>query len=420
MRFWLRLTLIFAVLGGLVWAAKQPVSAYLKKRHWPQYREDELSLGTIRSSVSTTGKIEPKLKVHIGSFVSGPITELNADFNSEVKKDELLARIDTRIYDAGVMRDEASLATARAEVTRVEALLHQARNNERRGLALFEEDEDYISDVELDSLRFNREALEAQLSLTKASVQQAEAILQNSRANLDYTQIRSPVDGIVIDRKIDPGQTLASQFQTPELFVVGVGMREEMYIYASVDETDIGLIRKAQEMNQPVSFQVEAYRDELFTGHIKEIRLSSTETQTVVTYPVVVSVPNDEFKLLPGMTAKLTFQIEEHVDVLRVPWAALRFFPTQPQYVVESDRPLLEGRQRENEKSEETKNSAESPTVDERVAARKRQRRHVWKLDGEMLRAVEVELGVSDYRYAEVLSGELKAGDKVVVGTKSK
>ena len=197
-------------------------------------------------------------------------------------------------------------------------------------------------------------------------------------------------------------------------------MKEEMYSSASVDETDIGLIRQAQASDQPVSFRVEAYPDELFTGKIKEIRMSSTETQTVVTYPVVVRVPNRDFKLLPGMTAKLTFLIEEHADVLRIPWSALRFFPTKPEHVIEADRPLLEGRKRESEVAEETKNAAGSPTVDERLEARKKQQRHVWVTDGDMLRAVAVELGISDYRFAEVVGGTLKSGDQVVVGVKAK
>lgn len=420
MRFFLRLLLVALLLGGLVYASIRPIRDYLERRNRPEFREEDVTLGNVRAAVSTTGKIQPQLQVHVGSFVSGPITQLHADFNTEVKKGDVLAKIDTRIYEAAVLRDEASLLTANAEVQRVRALLKQALNNEARGNALFEEDEDFISDVELDSLRFNRMSLEAQLEVAQASIKQAEAVLKNSRANLDYTEIRAPVDGVVIDRKIDPGQTLAAQFQTPELFLLGVGMRQEMFIYASVDESDIGMIRKAQATDQPVSFRVDAYPDELFTGSIKEIRLSSTETQNVVTYPVVVKFANPDFKLLPGMTANLTFQIEEQKDVLRVPWAALRFFPTRPEWVTDEDRPLLEGREKSAAEDQQQAGAVEKPTVDDRIDARRRQRRYVWTQDGNKLRAVEVKLGISDYRYAEVIEGKVKAGDKIIVGVKAK
>ena len=149
-----------------------------------------------------------------------------------------------------------------------------------------------------------------------------------SEANLDYTEIRSPVDGIVIDRKIDPGQTVAATFQTPELFIVAPDMRKEMHVFASVDEADIGLIRDAQESGQPVRFTVDAYPDDLFEGKIFQIRKSSTTTQNVVTYPVVVSAPNPDLKLLPGMTASISFQVaRDATNVLRIPNAALRFYP---------------------------------------------------------------------------------------------
>ncbi len=283
---------------------------------------------------------------------------------------------------------------------------------------LYEENEDYVSDAELDRLRFSRMSLEAQLQLAKSSVEQASANLNTSQANLDYTEIKAPCDGKVIDRKIDPGQTLAAQFQTPELFVLGVDMDEEMYVYASVDEADIGEIRRAQQTNQPVFFRVDAYPDELFTASIKEIRLSSTEMQSVVTYPVVVRAANPEMKLLPGMTANLTFQVDERQDVVRVPWAALRFFP-KPELVRAEDQHLLESREADDESSVNAASSTEAPSVQDIFSARREQRRHVWVQEGLKLRAVEVTLGISDYRFAELLSGNLKPGDNVVVGVKS-
>ena len=178
--------------------------------------------------------------------------------------------------------------------------------------------------------------------ISQATVDQAKASLETSLANLNYAEIRSPVDGIVINRKIDPGQTVAAQFQTPELFIVAPDMRKEMHVHASVDEADIGLIKQAQKKKYPVTFTVDAYPDKLFSGTILEIRLNSTTEQNVVTYPVVVSTPNPNLDLLPGMTASLSFQVDQQEDVVKIPNAALRFYPVAKQ-VRPEDVPILEG-----------------------------------------------------------------------------
>ena len=222
----------------------------------------------------------------------------------------------------------------------------------------------------------------------------------------------------MIDRKIDPGQTLAAQFQTPQLFVVAPKMREKMHVHALIDEADIGLIREAQKRGLSVEFTVDAYPDDLFQGTIEEIRYSSTTTQNVVTYPVLVAAANPDLKLLPGMTASLSFRVDERKQVLRIPNAALRFFP-ESQYVREADRKLLEGvggdRDKEKEKPSEQRISA-----NERAEARRRRtKRHVWVEDGEFLKAVPVEVGLSDSRYTELLSGDVKEGQSLVTGAEA-
>ncbi|MDG2382937.1 MAG: HlyD family efflux transporter periplasmic adaptor subunit [Pirellulaceae bacterium] len=429
MRILIRLLLTVAVLGGIAAAAYKPVTDYLKKRSQPDFKLVEIGNGTIRLSINATGEIKPKLAVQIGSVVSGPIIEINADFNQAIKKDFVMARIDPEPFEAQVARDQAGLnsqiaikESRQADVRRVKALLGQAIADEKRAMLLFEEDEDFISDTELDGLRFSRESLEAQLDLAKAVLKQADAgieqgrsLLQLSQANLEYTFIKAPYDGIVIDRKIDPGQTLAASFQTPEMFVLGIEMKEEMHIYAAVDEADIGLIKQAKISAEPVRFRVDAYRDELFDGKIAEIRMSSTETQGVITYPVIVTAPNRELKLLPGMTANLTFQVEERKAVVRIPWSALRFFP-KPDLVREEDQNLLTGSEEEDQESVVDDLSA----TDVIEAAKKRKRRHVWIVDGEKLKAVAVTLGISDYKYAELLEGDLPIGTELVTGIHTK
>ena len=293
-------------------------------------------------------------------------------------------------------------------------------------------------------------SLEAQLLIAESSVKQAQATLDNSKANLGYTEIKSPVDGTVIDKKIDKGQTLAAQFTAPELFVIAPRMREEMLIRASIDEADIGLILDAKDSNQPVYFSVDAYPEKVFSNAtVQQIRLSSTTTQNVVTYPVIVSTPNADLKLLPGMTANLTFQIKQLKDILKVPNSALRYFPDK-ELVRVSDQKLLE-LNLAPEPAEETATSSETPPVDDVATATiASSKRIVWiqetladpaaspdltttektpkistaastdsnkALTGK-LRAINIEIGDSDYQFTQVVSGDLKPGDELIVGVK--
>jgi HlyD family secretion protein len=251
----------------------------------------------------------------------------------------------------------------------------------------------------MDQYRFSRMALEAQVKLAEASVLQAQGNLENSKANVGYTEIASPVDGIVVDCKIDTGQTIAAQFQTPELFVVAPDMDKLMHVFAAVDEADIGLIRRAKERGLSVQFWVDAYPDDVFQGEIYQIRASSTTTQNVVTYPVVVAAPNTELKLLPGMTASLEFEVDSREEAVRVPNAALRYFP-RPELVRKEDREIVQ------------------PTSGTQTADRRKRggTRHVWVDDSGKLRAIQVRVGLSDSNHTELLEGDLQPGQKLVVG----
>src|SRR5262249_40933759 len=227
-----------------------------------------------------------------------------------------------------------------------------------------------------------------------------------SRANLEYTRIIAPENGVVIDRKVDPGQTVAASFQTPEMFTLGPDMRKEMRVFASVDEADIGEIRKAKENKLPVRFTVQGYPDDLFEGTIVDIRMNSTTTQNVVTYPVVVSVPNPDLKLLPGQTADISFQIGETKDVLRIPNAALRFFP-QREHVRREDQKLLE--QQATTQADSQENTEASRSALEIAEARKRRHnRHVWVWEGELLRAIPIVTGLTDSKFTQLISGDVK------------
>ncbi len=408
---------ILAVVGGAAAAAYKPAMDYWQERNAPKWRTAEVQEGEIVSVVNATGTIKPKLQIAVGSFVSGPIDPEFpiADFNQEVKKGALLAKIQETIYRANVDRDEANMRSREADVKRIFALLTQAARDLMRAMELRHENPDFIAQAEIDRFTYSCDSLAAQLDLAEAAVKQAGAQLAFSVAQLNYTNIVAPEDGVIINRKIDPGQTVAAQFQTPEMFVLAPDMRKEMYVHASVDEADIGLIQAAQKKSLPVTFTVDAHPNDLFVGKIQEIRLSSTTTQNVVTYPVVVSVPNPDLKLLPGMTASISFEVDRRSHVLKIPNAALRFFP-QSQHVRDQDKPLLEGQHNDNDSSSDDA-AANLQSADERSAARqKRNRRHVWVPDQLKLRAVEVYVGLSDSRFTELVQGPLKLNEKLVIG----
>jgi HlyD family secretion protein len=419
MRLWIWLIVLLALLGGGGYLGYRPALQYWEARNQPKWRFLPVEKGDLKHLVNATGKVEPVQRVSIGAVVSGPVEELLVDYNSPVTKGQLLARIDPSLYQSAEQRDQALLKTRQAEVLRAQALLSQAENEEKRAQELFSANQNFISETELDQLRFNRQARQAECTVAETAVAQALAQLQNSTTNLSYTEIRSPVDGVIVERKVDKGQTLAAQFQTPEMFVVAPEMQQRMHIYASVDEADIGYIRSAQASGQPVRFTVDAYPERIFdSGKIVQVRLSSKEEQSVITYPVIVESPNEDLSLLPGMTANLSFQIESRQGVLKLPNAALRFYPDR-KWVHPDDRQVLDGvdQQKNLGESNESRLQSAEETYD---ANRRRMRRHVWVVDGKLLRAREVTLGISDSRFTEMLEGNLGEGEVLVIGEQPK
>jgi HlyD family secretion protein len=417
MKTLLKVIAVLAILGGGIAAAYRPLMNYWEARNKIEWRTQAIEEGQIVQSVNSTGKVEPIKRVSVGATVSGPVNELFVDFNTKVSKGQMMARIDPRLYKSTVERDKAILRTREAEVARATATLQQATNDERRGGELNRSTDAFISEAELDQFKFQRMMREAEMQVSQTNVEQARAQLDTSEANLTYTEILAPCDGIVIDKKIDVGQTLAAQFQTPEMFVVAPEMDQRMHIYASVDEADIGWIRRAQESGQTVRFTVDAYPNELFDqGKIVQVRLSSKEEQNVITYPVIVETPNSDMKLLPGMTANLSFQITKKEGVKKIPNAALRFYPPRER-VHPDDRKILEG-------FDEQKQLAEMPkmmSADEKAqSSQASNSRHVWVQEGRYLRGRLVTVGVSDNRFSELLSGDLEQGMLLVVGEKPK
>lgn len=402
------------VLAGLIAAGAAGYQRYSASRNLSgQFRTKAVRRGDVMLVVNSTGTVQPVLSVQVGAFVSGPIQKVCVDFNDKVKKDQILAQVDPRNYVAAEAHESASLAHANADLKRVQALLEHAVSLEHRNLRL--KKTNAIAENDYEQSVTDRKNLEAQIDLCKAAILQSDADLSTARTNLDFTNIKSPVDGIVIDRKVDPGQTVAAQFQTPVLFLVAPDLEKKVYVYASVDEADIGLIRDAQKLGQPVTFSVDAYPKDSFTGHIAQVRLNPTTVSNVVTYTVIVEAPNGDLKLLPGMTANLVFQIEKRNNVITLPNAALRFRPKLEQ-VRKCDQAIVEGL---TEDDADQGSPAESGEKKESTAARGTKLNHVWVMDGNQLAAVEVVTGLADKHGTELVSGDLLEGQELITGMQS-
>jgi HlyD family secretion protein len=380
------------------------------------YRMAAVRRGDVTEVVKSSGTVQPVQSVQVGSFVSGPILHIYVDYNTEVKKGQLLAKIDEMIPKANLAQAKASLASARANLLQCNAKLEQAKRDWKRAQELMPKKA--IAESDYDLCKSAYETAQASVAVAQATIEQCTGAVDLAETNLRYTNILSPVDGIVTDRKVDPGQTLASMYQTPVLFVVSPDLKKRVYVLATVDEADIGMIRDAQAGKQPVTFTVDAYPKDKFQGKIWQIRLTPTTTQNVVTYTVVVEAANPELKLLPGMTANLSFQVAIRKGVLRIPNAALRFFPKKPGEVRPSDRRLVEGKPSEDEDS--TNAAAGHPSPDDPPEKEHHgKKRYVWIADGEVLAAVEVETGLSDDFTTELVFGNLNDGQLLVTGMRT-
>lgn len=274
----------------------------------PVYRFATIQRGNVEAAVSATGTLSAVTTVQVGTQVSGRIVELLADFNTRVKKGQLIARIDPTILEQAVRDAQAGLERSQAE-------LAQAEREYERNKGLYERK--VLTEVEFNNATYS-------LAVARANVKSAQVAVDRARQNLEYTQIYAPIDGIVVERNVDIGQTVVASMQTPQLFLIAKDLAE-MQILASVDESDIGLIHEGQE----VRFTVQAYPNEQFVGKVQQVRLQSTTTENVVNYTVVVRVDNSSGKLLPGMTATLEFITGRAADVLLAPNSALRFRPTE-------------------------------------------------------------------------------------------
>ena len=363
-----------------------------------RYRTAVVERGPVVSVVSATGTINPVVSVQVGTQVSGMIKSLHADFNSRVKAGDTVAVIDPEPFKARREQATSNLEMARSNVARSRADQAQRKREFDRVQSLLPQQ--FVSQNDADVAATNYESAGAQLRVAEAQVKQAEAALNSAELDLRYTVIRSPVDGIVVARNVEVGQTVAASFATPNLFLIALDLTK-MQVDTNVSESDIGGMTEGKE----ATFTVDAYPGVSFSGTIRQVRLAPINVQNVVTYNVVVGVDNKDLRLKPGMTANVSIVVAQKDQVLKVPNAALRFVPAR------------DDRERRGIEGDTAKRGGGRPV---RTDGGTRPTRTIWKLSehGDLV-SFSVETGISDGMATEILSGALGEGAQVVVGVES-
>jgi HlyD family secretion protein len=414
--------------GGWRWFQRKGAEA-------PAWMTQAVERGDLRQVVHATGTVNAVTSVTVGSQVSGIIQRLHVDYNSVVKAGQVIAELDPSTFKAKQVQAQATLRNNRAAVTSAEASLEEAgvrvrrqelnRDEEKRKLkrSLDLAEKGLISPQDKDAAQYAVDSAEASVGeakaqessaragveRAKAQVEQAEAAVESARLDLDHTVIHSPIDGVVISRDVQVGQTVAASFQSPTLFTIAQDLRE-MQVEANVDEADIGVVREGVS----AQFTVDAFPGESFTGKVAQVRLSPINVQNVITYITVIRVDNLEQKLRPGMTAVVTLKVAERKDVIRVPAAALRFRPDQGAGGAAAPPGAARG------PATTAAPAAGGPGNGDGSAHPSRppgDARTVWRLDPSGAPApVPIVVGLTDGSYYELVRGELTEGDQVVTG----
>ena len=344
---------------------------YHKQNPRVHYETQALENCTITQVVEASGTINPVNTVSVGSTVSGLIKAIYVDYNSQVKKGQLLAQIDPANFQATVDQNLAQINSAEADLARLNAVTEMSRKTYTRYKNLYAKN--FIAKSELDQAESEYKSNMAQISAARAKIQQSRATYQTALTNLGYTKIIAPVDGTVIARKIDLGQPVAASFQAPELFTIAQDLTK-MQIEVSVSEADIGKVKEGQD----VTYTLDGYPDSVFKGKVTQVRLEPTTVSNVVTYSVIVEVDNEDLTLKPGMTANVSIITSKSEDVLCAPSVALKYSPA-----TEGQKYKTQG---------------------------------LWILEDKKPKRIDIQTGASDDSKVEIISKDLKSGDKVIVG----
>jgi HlyD family secretion protein len=380
----------------------------------PQYETARVDRGRIVAQVTATGTLSALVTVQVGSQVSGRIQKLYVDFNSPVKKGQLIAKLDPELFQAALAQARANSAAAKGDLVRARVQAADAARQLARTKTLAERK--LVAQADLDTAQANAEAAAASVESAVGKVEQAKAALVQAEVNLAYTSIVSPISGTVISRSVDVGQTVAASLQAPTLFVIAEDLAK-MQVDTSVAEADIGKLRDGME----ATFTVDAFPGRRFQGTVRQIRNAPQTVQNVVTYDAVVDVANKDLALRPGMTANVNFVYAERADVLRVPNAALRFRPP-PDFLARNGDGQEAGARRGGAQGGAPRGDAQGNGAARRDVPRPSgggtprdpDRRTVWALRDRTPTAVRVRTGVSDGSTTEVLEGDLREGDVAI------
>ena len=410
---WTIIAVLLTAIGGLT-------AFKIESKAAPQYFTEKVQKGDIQNVVQATGTINAVTTVQVGSQVSGTIETLSADFNSHVKKNQVIAQIDPSLFQGALLQAKADLADARANLVvskanldKADAAAAQAKLDFNRYTTLAQEG--IVPTQQLDTARAASQSADAAVGAAKAQVTQAGAQVQQKSAavtvaqtNVDHSTIRSPIDGTVIARSVDVGQTVAASLQAPTLFTIAQDLTK-MQVYVSTDESDVGTIRTGQDVN----FKVDAFPKDSFKGKVSAVRLNATTVQNVVTYTTVVDFDNPDMKLFPGMTAYVTVPVATANDVVKVPNGALRFTPDltadQIGAVYQKAGIAAAGAGRKGGKGTQQASGQQATTA------------VVWKLNADKsVDPVQIKLGITDHtttEVAQVMNGSLNAQDQVITGS---
>ena len=394
MKLWIKRTAIAASVlahvlgGGWLYLQKNP------RPEEPKFRTAQVDEGAITQVVLATGTLQPVITVNVGTQVSGTVLERRADFNDHVKKGQILLRLDPATLQARLRQTQAGLAASNAALV-------LARATYERNLKLVAAG--FISALTLDQGKREVDAAVANVELGRAQVESAQTDLDNS-------VIRSPIDGVVIRRNTDVGQTVAASFQTPDLYLLARDLRQ-MVIQTNVSEADVGLIKTGQA----VHFTVDAYPEREFEGLVQQFRLNSASAQGVVTYTIIVDVENPDELLKPGMTAQTRIVVSSKPKVMRLPTAALRFRPDEDSLKAKGAKPAASAASAPVTAEEKAR------ADDDGVLTATRTGRKIYRVytvgDKQLPKLHEVTIGIANTRFTELISGDLKAGDEVITRT---
>lgn len=368
------------------------------------YRFVSVVRGDLESTVTATGTLNPVRTVQVGTQVSGQISQLYVDFNDRVRKGQLIARLDPTLLEEAVRQAQADVDRAAADLAQKQFIAEQtAKMHERQA----------VTDTEFKTAQYN-------LQMSQASMKAAEANLERAKRNLQYASVYSPIDGVVIERNVDVGQTVAASLSAPQLFLIAEDL-SRMQILASVDESDIGSIREGQDLR----FTVQAYPNRTFRGTVRQVRMQSVSTENVVNYTVVADVENKDGALLPGMTATVTFEVAKATDVLKVANAALRVRPTDEMLAAVGDgevgppRAAGDSTERAQPRDSTPARAANGGAAQQRGGGASRVAR-LWYLDDQgRPAAIAVRTGLSDGQETEISGPGLHEGMRVIAAITS-